>query len=57
MITQFFTDIRTIDYRAFYPHTLMISVGQVQNGLLGLLLNILGTSMQSVKKKQKHLNV
>ena len=56
-ITQFFTGIRTINYKVFYPHMLMISFGQVQNGLLRMLLKILGSSTQSVKKKQKYLTI
>ena len=53
-----FTGIRIIDYKVLYLHMLIISFGQVQNGLLRLLLNILGRSMQSVKTKQKqHLNI
>ena len=56
-ITQFFTGIKTIDYKIFYHHLLMISVGQVQNGLLRMLLKILERNMQLVKMKQKHLNI
>ena len=54
---QFFTGIKTIDYKIFYHHLLMISVGQVQNGLLRMLLNILERNMQLVKMEQKHLNI